>query len=155
VPIGGRASFFAALAPAGAAAGWVSFTTPIELQVTEDGALLGTTNASRLMLPAGRHQLELINREVGFQTAVTVDVQPGKTASSTITVPNGRLSINALPWANVFVDGRSVGSTPIANLEVPLGTHEIVCRHPQLGERRQIVTVTLKTPLRVVIDLSK
>jgi hypothetical protein len=155
VPSGGTATFTAAMAPAGASAGWVTITSPVELQVQEDGALLGTTKAARLMLPAGRHSLELSNTAVGFQTSVVVDIQPGKTATTSVTVPNGSLSVNALPWANVFVDGRPVGTTPVANLELPLGTHEVIWRHPQLGERRQTVVVTLTAPLRLVMDLSK
>jgi hypothetical protein len=152
---GSTASFVAAMAPLGAAAGWVTITSPVELQVLEGGALLGTTSTSRLMLPAGKHQLDLASAALSFQTSITVDVQPGKTATSNVQLPNGSLSINALPWANVFVDGKSAGTTPIANLEIPIGTHEVIWRHPQFPERRQTVMVTLKSPVRLVLDLSK
>jgi hypothetical protein len=154
VPSGGTASFVAALAPLGTAAGWLAITSPVELQVLEGGALIGTTNTSRLMLPAGKHQLDLASAALAFQTSIAVDVQPGKTATSNVVLPNGSLSINALPWANVFVDGKSVGTTPLANLEIPIGTHEVVWRHPQFGEKRQTVVVTLKTPVRLQVDLS-
>ena len=155
VPAGGTASVVAALGNVAASAGWVTIDSPVELQVAESGALLGTTRAARIMLPAGKHQLDLSNSTVGFQTSIAVEIQPGKTATSSVTMPNGALSINALPWANVFVDGRAVGTTPVANIELPIGTHEVVYRHPQLGERRQTVVVTLKTPLRLVMDLNK
>ena len=152
---GSTASFVAALAPLGAAAGWVTITSPVDLQVLEGGALLGTTSMSRLMLPAGKHQLDLASAALSFQTSIAVDVQPGKTATSNVALPNGSLSINALPWANVFVDGKAVGTTPIANLEIPIGTHEVIWRHPQFPERRQTIVVTLKSPVRLVMDLSK
>jgi serine/threonine-protein kinase len=155
VPSAGTASFVAALAPLGAAAGWVTINSPIELQVLEGGALLGTTSMSRLMLPAGKHQLDLASSALGFQTSIAVDVQPGKSVAQNVALPNGSLSINALPWANVFVDGKSVGTTPVANLEIPIGTHEVVWRHPQFGERRQTIVVTLKSPVRLQVDLSK
>jgi hypothetical protein len=146
----------AAPVPAGAMAGWLSITTPLELQVREGGKLLGATSVDHLMLPAGRHQLELSNTAVGFQTVVAVDIRPGQTASTTVSIPNGSLSINALPWANVTVDGKALtGTTPFANLDVPVGSHEIIWRHPQLGERRQTVVVTAKGPVRVVMDLTK
>jgi serine/threonine-protein kinase len=64
----------------------------------------------------------------------------------------GLLSINATPWADVLLDGQAIGTTPLANLSVPIGTHEIICRHPQLGERRQTVTVKAGSPLRVGIS---
>ena len=76
-------------------------------------------------------------------------------ATATVTLPNGTLSVNALPWAEVWVDGRSSGTTPLANLAVPIGSHEIVLRHPQLGERRRTVTVTTQTPVRVGVDFAQ
>jgi serine/threonine-protein kinase len=72
-----------------------------------------------------------------------------------VTIPNGSLSISALPWAEVLVDRRPVGTTPLGNLSVPVGTHEIVWRHPQLGERTRTVTVPARTPVRVGVDFSR
>jgi hypothetical protein len=45
-----------------------------------------------------------------------------------ISVPNGHISINAVPWAEVLIDGTAAGETPLANLSLPIGTHEIVFR---------------------------
>ena len=143
----------AALAPAGPVAGWLSVSTPLELQVIEGGSIVGTTSAPRITLLSGRHDLELSNTVAGFKTTVSVDIQPGKVATTTVSVPNGTLSVNALPWANAWLDGKAVGTTPIANLDVPLGSHELILRHPQLGERRQTVIVTAKAPVRIVTDL--
>jgi hypothetical protein len=39
---------------------------------------------------------------------------------------------------------KKVGETPVAGLQVPLGTHEIVFKNPQFPERRVTVTVTAK-----------
>ena len=52
-------------------------------------------------------------------------------------MPNGTLNINAQPWAAVWLDGNSIGETPLGNLSVVPGEHEIVFRHPELGERRE------------------
>ena len=57
--------------------------------------------------------------------------------------------MNARPWAEVTLDGSSVGQTPLSNLLVTVGTHELVFRHPQFGERRQSVVVTAKGPNRI------
>ena len=152
---GGSVSVIAALGSSGPPAGWVTLSVPLELQVLEDGSLLGTTSTPKIMLPAGKHTLELTSPAVEFATTISVDVQAGKTANATVSIPNGVLSINALPWANVFIDGRPLGTTPLANQAIPIGTHEIVWRHPQFGERRQTVVVKAKTPVRLVMDLSK
>jgi hypothetical protein len=136
----------------GAVGGFVAFTAPLELQVLEGGRLLGTTRAERLMVPTGRHSFELVNAAAQFRTIVSVDVQAGQTSSHTVAAPNGSLSVNALPWAEVFIDGRSVGTTPLANLQIVIGSHELVWRHPELGERRRTIVVTAQEPVRVGLN---
>ena len=155
VTAGATSTVMASLAPAGVSAGWVSIQSPIELQVMENGRLIGVTGAERLMLPGGRHDLELVGPSFEFRTPLSVQIQTGKTAAATVAIPNGSLSINALPWAEVAIDGRAVGTTPLANLSIPIGHHEVVWRHPQLGERRQTVAVTRVTPVRVGVDLNR
>ena len=155
VVAGTTTTVMAAMVPAGVLAGWLTITAPFELQVFEGGTLIGTTSTPRLMLAAGHHDLELKNVALGFDTKSAVEIQAGKTLTTPVAVPNGSLSVNALPWATVLLDGKEIGTTPVANLEVPLGTHELVFRHPQFGERRQAVVVTAKAPVRVVLDLRK
>jgi hypothetical protein len=155
VGAGTTAAVMASLVAPGSGAGWVTFASPVELQILEGGVVIGSTAAARLMLPAGRHDLVVSNATLGFQAPVRVDVQAGKSGIATVGVPNGSVSINALPWATVSLDGRDLGTTPLANVEVPLGTHDIVLRHPQLGERRQSVLVTTKGPVRLLVDLNK
>jgi hypothetical protein len=152
---GATATVVASLTPAGGSAGWISIKAPIELQIMEGGRVIGTTGADQIMLPAGRHVLELVNTAFAFWTTVAVQVAPGKTARPAVGLPNGSLSINASPWADVWVDGQSLGTTPLANVSVPIGNHEVIWRHPQLGERRQTVAVTTKAPVRVGVELNK
>jgi serine/threonine-protein kinase len=78
-----------------------------------------------------------------------VTIRAGVLSPLTITPPMGRLSINAEPWAQVLIDDRPIGDTPLANVSVSLGEHEVVFRHPQLGERRETVTVRADVPTRV------
>jgi serine/threonine-protein kinase len=156
VPGGAVASVMVALAaPAGVSGGWVSVQAPFELQVFEDGQLLGTTTADRLMLAAGRHTLDFVNTSLEFRARQAVDVPAGKTSRVALAIPNGSLSVNALPWADVTLDGRPVGTTPLGNMSVPVGTHEVVWRHPQLGERRRTISVTASSAVRVGMDFSK
>ena len=63
--------------------------------------------------------------------------------------------MNAIPWAEVWVDGERVGETPIGNLPVSVGNHEVVFRNPDLGEQRMTATVTLTAPTRLSVDLRK
>jgi hypothetical protein len=137
------------------AAGWITVASPVALQMREGGKVIGTTETDRLMLPVGDHDLELSNEALGFTTKRTVRVTAGKTAATKVDLPNGTLSLNAQPWAEVFVDGERVGETPIGNLARRIGTHEIIFRHPELGERRETVVITVGKPARVGVDLRK
>ena len=107
------------------------------------------------MLAAGDHDIEFANEDLGFTGRRTLHVTAGKTAAAKIDLPTGALSINALPWAEVWVDGERVGETPIGNLSRRIGTHEVIFRHPDLGERRETVLITVGKPARIGVDLRK
>jgi hypothetical protein len=143
------------IAPATAAPGWLAVSAPVVMQLRENGQLIGTTEAEKLMLPAGDHDIDIVNEPLGFQVSRRITVAPGKIATAVVDLPQGTLSINALPWAEVWLDGERIGETPIANLNARLGQHEVVFRHPQLGERRENVTVTLRQPARLGVDLRR
>jgi hypothetical protein len=70
-----------------------------------------------------------------------------------VALPNGTISVNAVPWAEVLLDGKAIGETPIANLSVPIGPHELVLRNPRYTEQRRSVVVTVGTPVRLGVDL--
>lgn len=142
-------------AAAGPAAGWLTVSSPVTMQIVDDSGVIGTSASSRIMLPAGRHELRITNDVIGFSVRRTVQIAAGASASIKVELPNAPLSLNALPWAEVWVDGKRLGETPIGNYEVRLGPHDVVFRHPELGERRQTVMVTTKAPARVSVDMRK
>jgi hypothetical protein len=65
--------------------GFLAVFAPVELQIFEGNRLLGTTENSRIMIPAGRHELTLVNRELGSRMTRTVEVEPGEVAAINIT----------------------------------------------------------------------
>lgn len=155
IEAGVTASVLAPIATAapGPVSGWLSLKAPVTIDVHENGKLLGTSDSDRIMLAAGRHDLELSNDTLGFHATRAVVVTAGKVAPVAVDMPQGVINVNASPWAEVFIDGRKVGETPIGNLAVSIGPHELVFRHPQLGEKRQAVSVTLNAPVRVSMDM--
>jgi len=142
-----QAGAVAAAAP-GKGLGGITVTSSIDLQVFSEGKLIGST-ASPIAIADGNRTIELVNDTLGFRLNQTVVVRNGQMTSVKVAVPNGRLSINATPWAEVVIDGTAAGETPLANLALPIGQHEIVFRHPQLGERKQTVVVKVDGLLRV------
>ena len=136
--------------PKSAAAGSIRLDVPADVQVFENGRRIGSSDLERIMLPVGRHDLEFVNEALGYREQRTVQVTPGQVLSVRLEWPRGSMAINATPWAEVLVDGARVGETPIGNIAVPIGTHEVIFRHPELGERRRTVTVTTGEPSRSV-----
>ena len=134
--------------------GWVGIYAPFVLDVVEGGHVIGTTEEPRILLSPGKHELTLVNRELGYSSAQTVEIDPGEVKSISID-PRGHVNLNATPWAEVWIDGRKVGDTPIANLQLPLGVREVTFRHPQFGERRVTVTVKGNAPAAISIDMNK
>ena len=137
------------------AIGWVRLRAPIALDASEQGRPMAPTASGRLRLSPGSHELEISNDPFGYRATLRVEVVAGKTMTATVALPNGTVSIAAVPWATVSVDGTPVGTTPIGRLSLPIGLHDVIWRHPQFGERRQTITVTERSPVDIEMDLSK
>jgi hypothetical protein len=142
-------------APVPRSSGGIRVSSPIELDVFEGDKRLGSTATGIVPAPAGRHQVDLINSVLGFRSRQVIDVRAGHVAALTVSPPNGLININAVPWAEVLIDGKSIGETPIGNLSIPLGEHEIIFRHPQLGEVRRTAVVRSDAITRVSANLER
>jgi serine/threonine protein kinase len=155
IEAGGTASLVVPMQrqPVGTLSGWIAVTAPAEVQIFENQRLLGTSRTDRIMLPVGRHQLEFVNEPLGYRSVRGVEVMSGQVAAVRPDWPRGSVALNALPWAEVFVDGERVGETPIGSASLPIGVHEVVFRHPELGERKASAIVTTGAPARLSIDM--
>jgi hypothetical protein len=152
---GQTASLMVSMTNSAAAFGWVSISSPIVVQILENDKRLGTSETDRITMPAGKHTLKMVNTQLGYQSTRVVQVPASGAATLKIDVPDGVVNLNALPWAEVWIDGRRIGETPLGNFKLPIGEHEALFRHPQLGEQRQTFVVTAKEPTRVAVDLRK
>jgi hypothetical protein len=156
VDAGGTASVMftlpAEIRPAG---GWLALVSPFEVRVFEGTEVIGTSATARIMLTAGRHEVRLVNSTLEFSEIVSVDISAGQLTMLRVDPPRSSLDVNAEPWAEVRIDDTDAGQTPIANLPVTLGTHHIVFRHPDFGERRQTIVVTAKGPHRISMDMTR
>ena len=135
--------------------GWIAAFAPFELQIYEGTRLLGTTEDGRIMARPGRHELDFVNTRLGFRERRGIDVNPGATTAVNIAAVVGIVRITAPAGADVLVDGVLFGDTPLRELRLPIGLHEIVLRHPQLGEQRVSITVGASAPTEVRVDFTK
>lgn len=134
--------------------GWIAIFAPIVLEVSEQGRLLGTTEQGRMLLPPGQHTLTLTNRDFGYSADQVVEIEAGEVKSLNVQ-PMGSANLNAEPWAEVWIDGKKAGETPIANYQLPLGNREIIFRHPEFGERKVMVRITANAPAAATVDFSR
>src|SRR5688572_19261224 len=135
--------------------GGVRLSTPIELTLLDGDRVIGSSVEGPIFAAAGRHDFEFVNSASGYRTRQIVEVKAGQIVPFTVAVPNGTLNINAQPWAAVWIDGTAVGETPLGNLSVVPGEHEVVFRHPQLGERREKAMVRSGAETRVGVNLQR
>ena len=130
-------------------------SAPIELHVLDGERVIGSSADGPVIAPAGRREFEFVNSTIGYRVRQVVDVRAGQITPIVVAVPNGTLNINAQPWATVLLDGASIGETPLGNLSVVPGEHEIVFRHPELGERREKTIVRAGVETRVAVNLQR
>ena len=62
-----------------------------------------------------------------------------------ISFPNlikvGMLQLVVEPWAEVYVDSNFQGVTPLAPFVVKSGEHQLILKHPQLGEWERKISI--------------
>jgi serine/threonine protein kinase len=82
-----------------------------------------------------------------------ISVQPGDTLPVEYTFPHGSATITSIPdGAEIFAGENSLGHTPMT-VDLPLGTQELVARHPDFPKKTETVTIESKTPAKVAFRL--
>ena len=118
-------------APSGPASGWICVTAPVDLQLYEKGRLLGSSETERIMVPAGQHDIEIVNTPLGYRVVRSIQVAPGKVLALTVDLPKQRLSLNAVPWAKSGLTAPSRRDTDRRHVGVGQRPHEVLFRHPE------------------------
>jgi len=131
---------------------------PARVTVLIDGVIAGRTPLS-LTSPGGPFVVEA--RRAGYSAwrrrfeALTADRRLTMTLARR-AVGVGFLTVNSIPWARVFVDGRAVGTTPIRRLRLRVGSHRVLLRDGRGRSIRSFVARIVKGRARVFsFDRSK
>jgi hypothetical protein len=133
--------------------GFVAISIPFVVNVSEAGKALGTSENAIILSP-GRHTLRLVNKELEYSATETLEIRAGETTRVDLD-PKARANINAVPWAEVWIDGQKEGETPLANVSIRLGVRDIVFKNPQFPERKQTITITGGAPATISVDFIK
>ena len=104
----------------------------------------------RLSLGTGeKYRLELALREtrrVASKRRHTPMQARGAARPST-----GFLTVHTVPWSDVFLGGRKLGQSPLAEKEIPAGTHTLVFKGP-FGRREKKVTIRPGDTAKLSLD---
>jgi hypothetical protein len=65
-------------------------------------------------------------------------VGPSAPAPPVARPAKGRIAFRVNPWAEVTLDGRRLGPTPLEPVEMPAGRHVVVLENPELAARRTL-----------------
>ena len=66
----------------------------------------------------------------------------------------GWLKVLAKPWADVTVDGRVAGQTPLAAIALPPGSHSVILTHPQYEPFTRRVEIRAGETTTIQLDLA-
>ena len=132
-------------------AGWLAVYSRIPLDVMIGGKRIASTEDGQILLAPGRHKVTLASAQYSYRETVTVEIDSGKVESFNVKLPQGRVNVDAPQGTEVWIEGEQVASGQLQDIAVPIGTREVVMRHPSFGEHREFVEVrrgasTLVTP---------
>lgn len=71
--------------------------------------------------------------------------EPIEAQPEAAVAPPGRLTVNTYPYSQVWVDGVARGRTPLQDLPLPIGLHEVKMVFPTLGDLEEVQTIRIQT----------
>jgi hypothetical protein len=134
--------------------GWLVVQSTVPLSILRNGESIGNSEDGRIAIVPGPHELELSNDAAGYREATTIQIVPGQVTTLRPELPQSTLDIEARPTAKVLIDGREVGDTPLTQIALTIGLHEVILRHPDFPDRRVSAYIKVGAPSKVSVDLS-
>ena len=124
--------------PAPVTMGTLAISSAVPVDIYRGDQHLGSTPTT-LQLPAGLQTLEYRYRDFHQTLSHVIKSQETTTAAISFVI---KVAINAMPWAQVSVDGtplKPLGQTPLGEVSVPIGS-VLVFQNPGFPDKRHRVT---------------
>ena len=132
---------------------------PLQPDITNEGDQATAAPApkpERLKSESGRTDTERSKTEP-TETPIAAESEIAKAnagAEIAAAIKPGFVRIACTPWAKIYLNGDSVGVTPLAKaIELPPGKHTLLCRNPQFPDYREEIQVQAGAVSRVTISL--
>ena len=113
-------------------------STP-KMRVRMGGKLLGPTPVT-LTIPAqeGPVELEFFDTALGLSKPEQLTLKPGDNGTHKVVIPRGKLVLKLQDDVVVSVDGKTLGTTPLAPISLYEGSHVVQLTRGELKERRTL-----------------
>ncbi|MBN2694256.1 serine/threonine protein kinase [bacterium] len=122
--------------------GTLNVTTNVKgATIFVNGKKQGTDKISDLSLKAGTYTVSIKSKSLMLNYSKTVRVSSGKTTTEELNPGKGKIAISVKPWANVFINDKKIGTTPIAPQTVFEGEYSIRLENPKGSPITKTVSV--------------
>jgi serine/threonine-protein kinase len=81
-------------------------------------------------------------------------IVPAPTPATPAPPIQGWLLVLPKPWANVTVDGRALGATPLERIPLAPGSHAVILTHPQYEPFTRRVEIRAGETTTIQLDLA-
>jgi len=119
----------------------MSFISDVESSIYVDGEYIGSTPLLDQPMKPGTKQWRMVCSALGQERSGTLDLLKG--GNETVNVyfqgATSYLTVFTKPWTVVYVDGKKVGISPVANLKVTPGTHQVTLKSSEMGINKTFV----------------
>jgi hypothetical protein len=133
-----------------AAQGGLRIQTVPWTNVYLDGNPIGRTPLETRKVPAGKHELTLVNAEAGIEDRHTVEIPEDGMLKQSYTYM-GELRVAAPDDSEFCIDDRCYDRPPTGPMRLPVGSHTVILRNPQAGSERRF-QVQVKSDRVTTVD---
>jgi serine/threonine-protein kinase len=98
-----------------------------------DGRSMHAGADGAVRLSPGHHRVVVSSPLYAYPRTLEVDLRPRESATRVLPRGRGTLRVAVTPWAEVTVDGRVLGVTPLQPVDLAEGAHQISLRNGELG----------------------
>jgi eukaryotic-like serine/threonine-protein kinase len=114
--------------------GFLSLTTKPPSAIFWGKKKLGKGTLSKVKLPAGKIKLKVVGPRGVFKM-VDLVIRRGKHITRNVSFGQGTLRIVIRPWADVWIDGKKMGQTPMGAIKLLEGSHQVSLINSELGKK--------------------
>jgi len=104
-----------------------------EIVVDDEPAIEGAADAGRSGEATGDPTSASEAGDAGHEAVVQEEEAAPEAPAAPLPARPGSLSVKSIPWAEITIDGRSFGRTPVEVPELPPGTYTLTATNPDLA----------------------